>query len=222
VDDLVLDPGSSKLGGLLESNTVIRRSALEDSFKTFGCPIMQRVSGENLYRAGMQAALGTCKYASIILFEDFAPWQFLPLLTLRQNIYTDPQKPLQVEAGIYDIGEPDQDAPVFVTTNFSLTYFIVSSEIESTGVPSRLMIVDVEGMSVLTAWSAGKFGGADVAKAVKESGIEERIGHRKVIIPGYVSVISGELEDELSGWEVMVGPQEASDIGSYVKEVWNA
>jgi len=222
VEDLVIDPGAGRLGALHESNTIIRRAALEDSFKTFGFPILQRLSGDDLYRAGMRAALGVCKYSSIILFEDFAPWQFLPLLTLRQNIYTDPQKPLQVEAGIYYVGEPGKDAPVFITTNFSLTYFIVSSEIESTGVPSHLMIVDVEGMSVLTAWSAGKFGGADVAKVVKASDLEARIDHRKVIIPGYVSVISGELEDELSGWEVMVGPQEASDIGSYLKEIWSS
>ncbi|HEX7342944.1 MAG TPA: acetyl-CoA decarbonylase/synthase complex subunit gamma, partial [bacterium] len=142
------------------------------------------------------------------------------LLTLRQNIYTDPQKPLQVDAGIYKVGEPHEKSPVYVTTNFSLTYFMVSTEIDGSGQPAWLVVVDAEGMSVLTAWSAGKFGGEKVGKFVKESGIGDKVAHRKVIIPGYVAVIQGEMEDALPGWEVIVGPQEAADIAPFVKDVW--
>jgi acetyl-CoA decarbonylase/synthase complex subunit gamma len=145
---------------------------------------------------------------------------FISLMTLRQNIYTDPQKPLQVEGKIYPIGEPNEDSPIIVTTNFSLTYFMVSSEIDASGVPAHLAIVEAEGMSVLTAWSAGKFSPQIIAKALKNMHISDLVKHRKVIIPGYVSSLKGELEEEMPGWEVLVGPQEAADIGDYFKNVW--
>jgi len=146
---------------------------------------------------------------------------WLPLWTLRQNIYTDPQKPLQMDPAIYPVGEPDARAPLLVTTNFSLTYFIVSTELDAAGVPSHLAVVDTEGMSVLTAWSAGKFSGERVAKALREMGATERVIHKTVIIPGYAAVISGELEDALGdGWRVLTGPQEASDIAPFFRDVW--
>jgi acetyl-CoA decarbonylase/synthase complex subunit gamma len=155
-----------------------------------------------------------------VVLEDYEPWMFLPLLALRQNIYTDPQKPLQVNPGIYPIGEPGPDSPVLLTTNFSLTYFIVSTEIEGSGVPAHLVILEAEGLSVLTAWSAGKFGGEYVGKKLLESGIEGRVSHRRVIIPGYIAVIQGEMEEALPGWEVLVGPEDAADIPAYLKEAW--
>jgi acetyl-CoA decarbonylase/synthase complex subunit gamma len=139
----------------------------------------------------------------------------LPLMMLRQNIYTDPQKPIQVDPKVYPIGETGSDSPVLVTTNFSLTYFLVSGEIENSGIPANLLVVDTEGMSVLTGWAAGKFSGEKVANAVKASGLEG--GKHRIIIPGYVSQISGEIEEGLPGWEVLVGPGEASDLGSFMK-----
>ena len=142
--------------------------------------------------------------------------------TLRQNIFTDPQKPIQVEPKIYAVGEPDENSPVFVTTNFSLTYFIVSGEIENSGLSAWLVIPECEGLSVLTAWAAGKFGGDKIGAWVKESGLPEKIKSRKIVIPGYVAQISGELEEALPGWEVIVGPQEAGDIESFVKNVLTA
>ena len=141
------------------------------------------------------------------------------LLTLRQNIFTDPQKPIQVEPKIYSIGEPVEESPVFITTNFSLTYFIVSGEIENSGISAYLIVCDCEGQSVLTAWAAGKFTGKEVAKFINEIKLEEKVRTRKIIIPGFVSQISGELEESLPGWEVIVGCQEASDIPSFVKNV---
>ena len=148
---------------------------------------------------------------------SFDPAQLVILLTLRLNIFTDPQKPIQVEPKLYAIGEPKPDAPVFVTTNFSLTYFIVSGEIENCGVSSWLLVPECEGMSVLTAWAAGKFSGATIGKFAKSIGLDDRVTNREIVIPGYVSQISGELEETMHGWKVLVGPQDAADIESFVK-----
>ena len=159
------------------------------------------------------------KYGGILVLPTFDPAQLVSLMALRLNIYTDPQKPIQVEPKVYAVGEPTKDSPVFVTTNFSLTYFIVSGEIENSGTSAWLVIPECEGMSVLTAWAAGKFSGSHIAKAVKEFGLEDLTDRREIIIPGYVSQISGELEEGLPGWKVRVGPQDAGDIESYVKAV---
>ncbi|MCK4548217.1 MAG: acetyl-CoA decarbonylase/synthase complex subunit gamma [Candidatus Eisenbacteria sp.] len=222
VEDLVLEPGAGTLAMALENQTLIRRAALEQSDKSFGFPTLVRLGGgdEGPLTVSSAATLAICKYASIVILDRYEPWMFLPLLTLRQNIYTDPQKPLQVDPVIYAIGEPGPDSPLAVTTNFSLTYFIVSTEIEGSGTPAWLAIVEAEGLSVLTAWSAGKFGGELVGKRLLEMGVEEKVSHRKVIIPGYIAVIQGEMEDAMPGWEILVGPEEAGDIPAYLKEVW--
>jgi acetyl-CoA decarbonylase/synthase complex subunit gamma len=168
-----------------------------------------------------KAVLGITKFASLVALADCGGETWLPLWTLRQNIYTDPQKPLQMDPGLYAIGEPNDRSPLLVTSNFSLTYFIVSTEAEASGVACHLAVVDAEGLSVLTAWSAGKFSGDRVAKALRQMKAAERVTHRTVIIPGYVPVISGELEDALGdGWHVLVGPQEASDIAPFFRDVW--
>ena len=143
------------------------------------------------------------------------------LLTLRQNIYTDPQKPIQVEPKLYEVGTAGPDSPVLITTNFSLTYFSVSGEVEGAGVPAWLLVADSDGQSVLTAWAAGKFDAEKIAKTVKDSGIESRISHRKLVIPGHVAGLSGEVEEELPGWQIMVGPRDAADIPNYLKNVWS-
>ncbi len=221
VEDLVLDPGCSTQADILRQHTLIRRAALDRKLKGFGYPTFLSLPEKtDPLESALQAALGIAKYAGVVLLPDWRICQFLPLLTLRQNIFTDPQKPLQVNAGLYKVGEPHDKSPVYVTTNFSLTYFMVSTEIDGSGQPAHLVVVDAEGMSVLTAWSAGKFGGEQVGKFVRESGIADKVKHRKVIIPGYVAVIQGEMEDALPGWEVLVGPQEAADIPAYVKDVW--
>jgi acetyl-CoA decarbonylase/synthase complex subunit gamma len=158
-----------------------------------------------------------CKYGGICILPSFDPAQLVILLTLRLNLYTDPQKPIQVEPRLYAIGEPKPDSPVFVTTNFSLTYFIVSGEIENSGASGWLLVPECEGMSVLTAWAAGKFSGATIGKFAKSIGLDDRVTNREIVIPGYVSQISGELEENMHGWKVLVGPQDAADIESFVK-----
>jgi acetyl-CoA decarbonylase/synthase complex subunit gamma len=144
-----------------------------------------------------------------------------PLLVLRTNIYTNPQEPIQVQPGLYEINDPQDDSPVMVTTNFSITYFSVANEVDGSGNPGWLLVADAEGMSVLTAWAAGKFDAERIAKSVKTTGVEDKVNHRKLIIPGHVSVLLGELEEELPGWEILVGPREAVDLTGYLK-VWNA
>jgi acetyl-CoA decarbonylase/synthase, CODH/ACS complex subunit gamma len=217
VADILLEPPGANACALHHSLTAIRRGALDRIHPGLGYPVFLRPG--NLETA----FLGITKFASILAIEEPGIESWLPLWTLRQNIYTDPQKPLQIEPGVYTIGEPDDKSPLLVTTNFSLTYFVVSSELEAAGIASHLAVVEAEGLSVLTAWAAGKFSGDRVAKALRSMRATERVSHRTVIIPGYVAVISGELEDALNeGWNVLVGPQEASDIAPFFRDVWDA
>jgi acetyl-CoA decarbonylase/synthase complex subunit gamma len=213
--DLILHLRARSAADILKNSVLLRRLAISKSFKPAGCPLFIECGDELL-----SAAAGICKYASIIVLQKYGAETLFPLLTLRQNIYTDPQKPLQIQSGIYRIGEPGAEAPLLVTTNFSLTYFIVSGEVDNSPYAARLLVTDSEGMSVLTAWSANKFSASLIAKALRGSGVEKDIRHRKLIIPGYVAVLKGELEEALAGWEILVGPQEAADIPSFLKEVW--
>jgi len=135
------------------------------------------------------------------------------------NIFTDPQRPMATEQGIYEINNPDENSPVLVTTNFSLTYFIVSGEIEGSRVPTWLLIMDTEGLSVLTAWAAGKFVADAIGPFVKKSGIDGKVKHRNLVIPGYSASISGELEEELPDWKIIIGPREAAHIPAFLKEL---
>jgi acetyl-CoA decarbonylase/synthase complex subunit gamma len=153
--------------------------------------------------------------------SDLDGSSLFPLLVGRMNIYTDPQRPMMMEQKVYEIGSPDENSPLLITTNFSLTYFIVSGEIEASRVPSWLAVMDTEGLSVLTAWAAGKFVGDAMGAFIKKSGIGDKIKHRKIIIPGAVAVVSGDLEEELgSDWDVMIGPREAAHLPGYLKEMW--
>ena len=219
VADILLEPPGADLRALHHSLTAIRRGALDRIHPGLGHPVFLRVSAGEFEKA----VLGIAKFASLLVFPGYGGENWLPLWTLRQNIYTDPQKPLQVQPGLYSIGEPHAGSPLLVTSNFSLTYFMVATEVEATGLACHLAVVDAEGLSVLTAWSAGKFSGERVAKSLQQMEAAARVKHRTVIIPGYVSVISGELEDALGeGWRVLVGPQEASDLAPFFKDVWSA
>jgi len=215
--DILLNLGSENLSSRIQNNTIVRRAALRKDFKTFGFPqVWFLKQGEEIGNLA-DAVVGICKYTGLLVLPEFSKEMMLTLYTLRQNIYTDPQKPIQVDAKLYAIGDPKPDSPLFVTTNFSLTYFIVSSEIENAGISAWLTIPDCEGMSVLTAWAAGKFSGEKIGKFVKENKIEEKLTSRDIIIPGYVASISGDLEEALPGWKVTVGPQEAADLGPFIK-----
>jgi len=141
-----------------------------------------------------------------------------PLLLQRLNIFTDPQRPMTTEQGIYPINNPAEDSPVLITSNFSLTYFIVSGEVESSRVPSWLLVLNTDGLSVLTAWAAGKFVGDLIGPFVKKSGIEDKSKLKKLVIPGAAAIISGDLEEELPNWEILIGPREGAHIPAYLRQ----
>jgi acetyl-CoA decarbonylase/synthase complex subunit gamma len=220
LQDVVLDPDVAGYQDSLERLTTIRRLALKKTFRPLGYPILTFPGASGKADETLLAAEHIAKYAGLVVLEKFDPASLYALLVLRQNIYTDPQKPIQVQPGLYEINNPDVKAPVMVTTNFSITYFAVANEVEGSGWPAWLVVTDAEGMSVLTAWAAGKFDSERIAKAVKGFGVEGKVGHHKVIIPGAVAVLSGELEEDLAGWQIMVGPREAVDIGAYLKALW--
>ncbi|MHB0999146.1 MAG: acetyl-CoA decarbonylase/synthase complex subunit gamma [Armatimonadota bacterium] len=217
VQDIVLDIPADNAAAMIQYNTIVRKMALKSSFEPMGYPIMNIQTGQDIPSLVADASTAICKYTSILVIDTLQYEAILPIMMLRQNIYTDPQKPIQVEPKVYQIGEADENSPVIVTTNFSLTYFIVSGEIENSGVPAHLVIVECEGMSVLTAWAAGKFSGEKIAAFIKSSGLEDQVKTRRLIIPGYVAQISGELDESLPGWEIVVGPQEASDLAPFMK-----
>ena len=219
VADLVLDPGSRDLGTSLAHMTQLRRLALKKSFRPLGYPLIA-FPGEVADSEEGEIVAATqyiSKYAGIIIMDHFDPAVAYPLLTLRLNIYTDPQKPISVDPGIYEFNNPVADSPLLTTTNFSLTYFSVAGELDGSGMPAWLLICDAEGMSVLTAWAAGKFDAETIAKAVKTFGAADKVSHTKITLPGHVAVLSGELEEELPGWEIQVGPREAVDLPAYLK-----
>ncbi|MBI5408945.1 MAG: acetyl-CoA decarbonylase/synthase complex subunit gamma [Nitrospirae bacterium] len=217
VSDLVLDSGAKTAKEIIDHNTQIRRSALKKNFKPLGFPILNSaIRDDSIFEASI-AVVAIAKYASIVILSSIEKWKNLALFTARQNLYTDPQVPMQVEQKIYKIGEPTAASPLMITTNFSLTYFIVSGEVENSKVPSRLAVMDSEGLSVLTAWAAGKFTAAKIAQFIKESGIENEIRHKELIIPGQVAILSGALEDKLEGWKITVGPREANAIPTFLK-----
>ncbi|MBW2606751.1 MAG: acetyl-CoA decarbonylase/synthase complex subunit gamma [Deltaproteobacteria bacterium] len=219
VKDLVIDPGSREIKQSLEDQMVIRRAALKNGNRSIGFPTITFPCemASNLEMETLIAGMHIAKYGGISVLSDFTGESIFSLLLERLNIYTDPQRPMTVTEGIYEIGNPDENSPVMVTTNFALTYFIVSGEIEGSRVPSWLLIKDSEGLSVMTAWAAGKFAGDDVGMFVKKCGIMDKVKHTQLIIPGYAAAIAGDVEEELPGWKITVGPREAAHIPGFLK-----
>ncbi len=219
--DIILDTEARDVKSMFQDNTFVRRAALKKKNKDLGFPTINlpcEMTDDPIKEATI-AALSIAKYAGIVVISDAKPEVLLPLGVQRLNIYTDPQRPMVVEQGIYPINEPDENSPVIVTTNFALTYFIVAAVVEASRVPTWLVIMDVEGMSVLTAWSAGKFVADAIAPFIKKVGIDEKVNHKEVIIPGYVAQISGELQEELGDdWTVVIGTREAADLPAFLKE----
>lgn len=214
--DLVIDTGSRKTVDVLADLTQLRRLTIKKKFRPFGYPVMTFTTEEDPMDEVLQAQVYVSKYASMIVLKTVEKQHVLPILSWRQNLYTDPQKPIQVESKIYEVGAVTPDSPVYITTNFSLTYYTVEGEVEGSKIPSYIIPIDTDGTSVLTAWAAGKFSGEKIAEVMKELGIEEKVNHKNVIIPGYVAVISAKLKEE-SGWNVLVGPREAAGISSFAK-----
>jgi len=219
IKNLVLDPGSREIKQAFQDQIVIRRAALKSGIRSLGFPTItfpcEMTSNPDMET--LVAAMFIAKYGAIVVLSDFTAESLFPLLLERLNIYTDPQRPMMVSQGIYEIGNPGETSPVLVTTNFSLTYFIVSGEIESSKVSAWLLIKDTEGLSVMTAWAAGKFSGDDVGAFVKKCGIADKVTKKELIIPGYAAAIAGELEEELPGWKITVGPREAAHIPAFLK-----
>lgn len=218
LENVVLDTGNKSITKKINDLTLIRKLALKKKKRSFGFPVLVVVDNSDPYQEAIEAGTYVVKYASIVLLKTVESWQTLALLTLRQNIYTDPQKPLQVEAKAYSIGHVSEQSPVMVTTNFSLTYYTVLGEVEASKIPSYILSVDTEGMSVLTAWAAEKFTPEKISDSLEKSGIKEMVKHKRLIIPGYVSVMSGDLEEK-SGWQIVVGPKEASALSSFLKKL---
>jgi len=217
--DLVIDSGARSLGAALKDQIAIRRAALSGDCKPLGFPTIVfpgEMTDDPLQEVTIAATL-IAKYAGLVVLSDFDGASLFPLLLERLNIFTDPQRPMATEEGIYEIGGPDENSPVLITSNFSLSYFIVSGEIETSRIPCYLLVKDTEGLSVLTAWAAGKFVADEIGPFVQKCGIADKVKHRKLIIPGFAAQISGELEDELPDWEIVIGPREAAHISAFLK-----
>jgi len=218
VTDLIIEVSGKPMPERIWDLTQIRRLALKKSNRSLGYPSLVVIDKNDLYEEIQEAATYISKYAGIVLIKNIESWAVLSLLTLRQNIYTDPQKPLQIEPKLYPIGQVTDKSPVLITTNFSLSYYTVLGEVEASKIPSYIISVDTEGMSVLTAWAAEKFTPHKITETVNKFGVKGIVSHKHLVIPGYVAVISGELEDE-SGFKIIVGPKEAAGLPSFLKNL---
>ena len=219
--NLVLDVTGADLKETFANTVLVRRAAIKDQDRTFGYPSIVNTVAIAKGDVHMQAALAslfTMKYGSIIVMEQMTYAEALPLFGLRQNLFTDPQKPMKVEPGIYKLNGADENSLVVTTVDFALTYFVVSGELERSGVPLNLVINDAGGLSVLTSWAAGKFSGNSIAKFIQEQ-VEPNVKCRRLVIPGKVAVLKGDLEAKLPGWEIIVGPREAVQLVKFLKDM---
>jgi len=219
VKDIVLDSGARTVRQAFEDQIIIRSAALNKKSRSLGFPtiVFPCEMTNDPIKETVIASVFVAKYSGIIVLSDFQGHSLFPLLVERLNLYTDPQRPLATTEGIYEIGGPDENSPVLITSNFSLTYFIVSGEIEASKVPTYLLIKNTEGLSVMTSWAAGKFVADTIASFVKKCGIADMVKHHKLIIPGYAAAESGGLEEELPGWQILIGPREGTHIPAYLK-----
>lgn len=220
-EEMVLCPGETDPYEALQFLTQARRAAVRHTHRPLGYPSLVCARSQDPVQLALEACHYTLKYAGIVLMDVDEPEYMLPALVSRQSVYIDPQRPVQVEPKIYEVNEPGAKSPLLVTTNFSLSYYSVLGEVEGSRVPSRILTVDTQGTSVLTAWAADEFGPEQIKEAIEKSGVMDQLdeGYRKPVIPGLVAVISGELSEEL-GQQVLVGPKEASGIPRYLKNEW--
>ncbi len=207
-----------ELGDLYNDLIAVRRLAINKSFREVGYPTMTIIEGGDAIENTLEAATLLVKYSSMLVMRDYSPETILPMVTVRLNIYTDPQKPIQVKPAIYNVGDPGPDSPFMITSNFSLTYFSVEGDVDKSKVASRILVIDTEGLSVLTAFAAGKMEPDKIAEAIEASGIADMVNHKKLIIPGMIARASGKLAD-LSGWEIIVGPRESSGIPKFLRDL---
>ena len=219
--DLFIDLGTASIKDAFANAVRVRRAALKNTDRTFGYPSIVNVAALAPGDMHMQAALAslfTVKYGSIVIMETMTYAESLPLHGLRQNIFTDPQKPMRVEPGVYQLNGADDSSICCTTVDFALTYFVVSGELERSGVPINMIITDAGGYSVLTAWAAGKLSSSSIANYINENGLGERFTNKVLILPGKVAVLKGELEQKLPDWSIVVGPNEATDLVKFMKQ----
>ena len=223
INDLIIDSGARAIRHAFADQIIIRSAALHKKFRPLGYPtiVFPAEMTTDPMKEALYASIFVAKYGGIIVLSDFQGESLFPLLVERLNIYTDPQRPLATTEGIYEIGKPDDKSPVLITSNFSLTYFLVSGYIETSKVPAYLLIKDTEGLSVMTAWAAGKFVADAISPFIKKSPVWEKVRHRKLVIPGYTAAEVGGLEEELPGWQILVGPRDGAHIPAYLKN-WKA
>ncbi len=220
VEDLVLAFKAENVGETVRSLTIVRRSALKKQFRAFGYPAMVEVVADSPATEALFAGSFAAKYAGIVLINGADAWELLPIMTSIQDVYTDPQVPNTVEAKLYEIGSPDENSPVMFTTNFSLTYFSVEGEVERSKVPSYISVVDTEGLGVLNAYAGDKISAELVVKTLQVQKVDEKVKHRKLIIPGLLPIFRAEIEDTSVWKEVVIGPENAREIPAFLTQQW--
>ena len=219
--NLVIDVTGADVKETFKNAVQIRKAAIKDGDRTFGYPSivnLHKIAAGDLHKQAALLSLFTMKYGSVLVAEHIGYAEALPLYGLRQNLFTDPQKPMKVEPGVYPLNGADENSVCLTTVDFALTYFLVSGELERSGVPVNLIINDAGGLSVLTSWAAGKFSSSSIAKFFQEQDIEGKIKSRKLIIPGKVAVLKGELEAKMPGWEIIIAPNEAVQLVKFMKD----
>lgn len=219
--NLVIDVTGADVKETFKNAVQIRKAAIKDGDRTFVYPSivnLHKIAAGDLHKQAALLSLFTMKYGSVIVAEHIGYAEALPLYGLRQNLFTDPQKPMKVEPGVYPLNGADENSVCLTTVDFALTYFLVSGELERSGVPVNLIINDAGGLSVLTSWAAGKFSSSSIAKFFQEQDIEGKIKSRKLIIPGKVAVLKGELEAKMPGWEIIIAPNEAVQLVKFMKD----
>jgi acetyl-CoA decarbonylase/synthase complex subunit gamma len=222
VEEIILDPGSKNMLEGIKDQTLIRRAALKKGFRPLGYPTIAFpcLMYQEKFKEALAAAALMTKYAGIVVISHVDKHLLFPLLVQRFNIYSDPRRPMTVEEKVYEISKPNEYSPILISTNYALDFFIVSGAIEEANIPAYLCIKDTGGIGVMAAWTSGKFNGEAIADFFKKYGVENKVKHRKLIIPGVAKKLKDELEEELPDWEIIFGPLEGSDIPKFLSEGW--
>ncbi|UCB47100.1 MAG: acetyl-CoA decarbonylase/synthase complex subunit gamma [Spirochaetota bacterium] len=222
IEDIILSFNTENLGDTLRWLTLARRAALRKNFRALGYPALVEVTTKDAEEETVVASAYAAKYAGIVIIDNVEPWELLPIMVVVQNVYTDPQVPNTVEAKLYEVGNPDENSPVMFTTNFSLTYFSVESEVERSKVPAYICVVETEGLGVLNAYAGDKISAEKVVKTLNEQKVAEKVKHRKLIIPGLLPIFRAEIEDTSDWKEVIIGPETAREIPAFLTNNWKS
>ncbi len=221
VEDMVLMPRAEGISQQIENLTKLRRLAVEEEFKPLGYPVFGKVNSDDPVQLVADGAGHILKYASIVTVETVSPWQILPLLTVRQHIYIDPQVQNSVEAKLYEVGNPGPDSPVLFTTNFQLTYYSLEGEVDDSGFSAYISVMDTDGLGVLNAYADDQLSGEGIVNTVRDQGPMDKVDHDKLIIPGLVGMLRMTVQEE-GGWEVIVGPEDAASLPRFLRQEWEA